>query len=166
MEAVARRAGVGKAALYRRWKSKRDMIAALIADWGGQATEIPDTGTLEGDLEVFLTAMLKWFQDPVTSRIFPDLVAEAQRDPKLKALLYSGFRVRRRGAAEKMLRRAIERGELPHGVDLELALDLMAAPLFWRAIVAQGDTSDPYIRTMTGALLRAIHATPGSSAID
>lgn len=47
-----------------------------------------------------------------------------------------------------------------HYVNVELALDLMAAPLFWHAIAAQGDTSDPYIRMMTGALLRAINATP------
>jgi len=41
---------------------------------------------------------------------------------------------------------------------------LMAAPLFWRAVVTQGDTSGPYIRTMTSAFLRAIDATPGHSA--
>ena len=160
MESVARRAGVGKAALYRRWPSKRAMIVALIADWGAEAAETPDTGALEGDIEVFLTATLKWFADPLNSRIFLDLVAEAKRDPKLKAMLYSGLRERRRAAAEKILQRGITRRDLPGDVDVQLALDLMEAPLFWRAVVTQGDTSGPYIRTMTGALLRAIDATP------
>ena len=67
-------------------------------------------------------------------------------------------------AAEKILQRGITRGELPGDVDVQLALDLMAAPLFWRAVVTQGDTSGPYIRTMTSAFLRAIDATPGHSA--
>ena len=164
MESVARRAGVGKAALYRRWPSKRAMIVALIADWGAEAAETPDTGALEGDIKLFLTATLKWFADPLNSGIFLALLAEAKRDPKLKAMLYSGLRERRQAAAEKILQRGITRGELSGDVDVQLALDLMAAPLFWRAVVTQGDTSGPYIRTMTSAFLRAIDATPGHSA--
>jgi AcrR family transcriptional regulator len=156
MESVARRAGVGKAALYRRWPSKREMIAALISDWGADATETPDTGSLAGDVEAFLTSLLQWFEAPLTSRIFPDLVAEAQRDPKLQALLHSGVRDRRRTAAEQILQRGITRGELPQDVDRELALDLIAAPIFWRVIVTQGDTSARYVRSMAAALLRAI----------
>ena len=135
-ESVAPRAGVGKAAL---------------------------TGTLKRDIELFLTATLKWFADPLNSRTFLDL-AETQRDPKLKALLYPGLRERRLAAAEKILQRGITRRDLPGDVDVQLALDLMEAPLFWRAVVTQGDTSGPYIRTMTGALLRAIDAMPGHTA--
>ena len=92
MESVARRAGVGKAALYRRWPSKRAMIVALIADWGAEAAETPDTGTLEGDIELFLTATLKWLADPLHSRIFLDLLAEAKRDPKLKSVVLGSAR--------------------------------------------------------------------------
>src|SRR6185436_16050606 len=120
MESVARRAGVGKAALYRRWPSKRAMIVALIADWGAEAAETPDTGALEGDIKLFLTATLKWFADPLNSGIFLALLAEAKRDPKLKAMLYSGLRERRQAAAEKILQRGITRGELSGDVDVQL----------------------------------------------
>lgn len=161
MESVARRAGVGKAALYRRWPSKRAMIVALVADWGAEASETPDTGTLESDIRLFFAATLKWFADPSNSTIFLDLVAETKRDPKLKGVLYSGLREPRQAAAEKILQRGITRGELPGDTDLQLALDLITAPLFWRAVVTQGDTSGTYIRTMTSTFLRAICATPG-----
>ena len=55
MEAVARRAGAGKAALYRRWPSKQAMTAALVSQAATEAPEVADTGSLRGDVRAFLT---------------------------------------------------------------------------------------------------------------
>jgi hypothetical protein len=90
-----------------------------------------DTGSLAGDVEAMLTSMLEWFEAPLTARIFPDLVAEGQRDPKLRVLLHAGVRDKRRATADEILQRAV--------------------------IVTQGDTSATYVRTLAAALLRAIH---------
>jgi AcrR family transcriptional regulator len=163
MEAVARRARVGKAALYRRWPAKRAMVAALLAEWGDEAAAIADTGSLAGDLERFLGSTLDWFADPQTSRILPDLVAEAQRDAALRAAL-AGLERRRRAAGETVLRRAIARGELAPDADVDLLLELMAAPLFWRAIVVRGEDTRRYRRTLAAALLRAFNARPPATA--
>ena len=54
IDAVARRAGVGKAAIYRRWKSKLDLTVALISDVAVRAIDVPDTGTLLDDVREYL----------------------------------------------------------------------------------------------------------------
>jgi AcrR family transcriptional regulator len=158
MEAVARRAGVGKAALYRRWPSKQVMIAALVSDWGAEAAETADTGSLRGDLEAFLQRTLRLFGDPLMSRIFPELVAEGQRNPPLATALRTGLQRRRREAGRRILDRALVRGELGASTDIELALDFMAAPLFWRTIVTNGEVSDGYVPRLADRILLALEA--------
>ena len=59
IEAVARRAGVGKTAVYRRWNSKLDMVLEIVSDVAGQSLALPDTGSLRGDLEVVLQIMAR-----------------------------------------------------------------------------------------------------------
>ena len=54
IDAVAKRAGVGKAAVYRRWRSKQDLTVALVAKFAVAAIDVPDTGTLTGDLRQYL----------------------------------------------------------------------------------------------------------------
>src|SRR5512140_3275447 len=64
MEAVARRAGVSKSALYRRWPSRQEMVAAAISRFSLEQSDTEDTGSLRGDLLRALTAMHRWLTDP------------------------------------------------------------------------------------------------------
>ena len=89
MEAVAKRAGVGKSALYRRWASKQDMALAVIAEFSVAKATFPDTGSLRGDMRAALDALMDWLTHPRFSRILPDLVAEMARNPELAALVES-----------------------------------------------------------------------------
>lgn len=159
MEAVARRAGVGKAALYRRWPSKLPMVAALLAKAGAPLAEIPDTGSLEGDVREFLVRTARLLRRPLVRRILPDLHAEMSRTSELAALVRSGIQTERRDRGSRLLQRAVERGELRPGVDMELALDLLGAPLHWRLVVTGLPTKPGYIEVlvvMTLAGLRAL----------
>jgi AcrR family transcriptional regulator len=161
MEEVARRAGVGKAALYRRWPSKRAMTADLVADWG-DVSAVADTGSLAEDLRAFLRATRAWLRTPQVARVFPDLIAEGRRDVQLAAVLRGGLQRRRREVGLELLARAKARGELPADVDEPLALDLLAAPLYWRTIVTAGDTSDAYIDRLALVLANALRTTTGT----
>lgn len=60
MEAVAKRAGVGKSALYRRWRSKHEMISAVVSEFSVSRAPEPDTGTLRGDLRESVQAVYDW----------------------------------------------------------------------------------------------------------
>ena len=165
MDAVARRAGVGKAALYRRWKSKEAMLTDLI----GQVVRsnlppVPDTGSLPSDLRQMLGAIREQLSDPLVARIGPGLLAEAA-DSALGLALRREIAVPRRAAALTMLKAATERGELPADLDVELAMDLLIAPLAFRLMVMDGPASDAYLDRLARSIEAALHAaTTGGQA--
>lgn len=154
MEAVARRAGVGKSALYRRWPGKGAMAAAAIGELGVPAAPRPDTGSLRGDIRVIVESMVAWLSHPQIGRILPDVIAEAVREPALDTALREHVGNPRRDAVRVVLDRAADRGEL--AVPAELALDLLAAPVYWRMIVRRGEHGAEYLDELTEALLRAV----------
>lgn len=139
MEAVAKRAGVGKSALYRRWPSKLDMTLAVVAEFSVGQAEISDTGSLAGDVRKSLEAMAHWLSHPQFSRILADLVAEMGRSPELSGFVEGMIGQPRRARGRILIERAIARGELDPDVDLEFALDLLPAPIYWRLLVRDGE---------------------------
>ncbi|MFG1792870.1 TetR/AcrR family transcriptional regulator [Nocardia sp. NPDC049149] len=158
MEAIAKRAGVGKSALYRRWPSKQDMVIAVLSEFSVELADVEDTGTLRTDLTASLRATHAWFTHPRMSTILPDLTAEAGRNPVLAEAVRATIGAPRRALGTRMLHRAIERGELPADTDIELALDLIAAPMFWRLNVRHATTEPGYLDRLTEHLLRALAA--------
>ncbi len=160
MEAVARRAGVGKSALYRRWPAKQDMALAAVAEFSVARAAAPDTGSLRGDVEAMLDALVAWLTHPQFARILPDLVAEAARNPEMSRRVESLVGNPRREHAAAVFRRAAARGEVADDVDLDLVLDLLAAPLYWRLAV-RGVAPDPgYVERLTATVLRLAGAAP------
>jgi AcrR family transcriptional regulator len=157
IDAVAKRAGVGKAAVYRRWRSKLDMTMALVPKTAVAAIDIPDTGTLRGDVLQYLRTARDALSHPMVRRIGPDLLAEAIRNPELAAVLGEHVREPRRIKAAELFTRAVERGQLPVGTDPDLALDLMAGPLYWRLAVMQLPVDDDYCEKLTDHIIAALH---------
>ena len=159
MEAVARRAGVGKAALYRRWDSKDAMLTDLVARAVREHALIhADTGTLRGDVEAYIRATFSELSNPLVSRIAPDFLAESPRNPPLAAALREVIATPRRETGHAMLSRAIDRGELPADLDHDLALDLLVAPLGFRLPISQGLIDDDYLRRLTDVTVAALKA--------
>jgi len=158
MEAVAKRAGVGKSALYRRWPSKHEMITAVVAEFSITRADLEDTGSLRGDLRLTLQAVHDWLTHPLFSRILPDLVAEGARHPESAERMSTAIGEPRRERAEAMLRRAIDRGELPGDTDLEMALDLLAALIYWRLVVRQASPGPDYLEKVAETILTALKA--------
>jgi AcrR family transcriptional regulator len=158
MEAVAKRAGVGKSALYRRWGSKDEMIAAVITEFSVTRAADVDTGSLRGDLRETMQALIGWLTHPLFSRILPDLIAEDMRNPERSRSTRESIGRSRREVGEVMLRRAIARGELPEDLDLELALDVLAAPIYWRLVVRQAEAEPDYVDRLVDYALRALGA--------
>ncbi|MDH2430578.1 TetR/AcrR family transcriptional regulator [Sphaerisporangium sp. TRM90804] len=160
MEAVARRAGVGKSALYRRWPSKQDMVLAVLAEFSVSPEEVPATGSLRADLLVMVRSVHGWLTHPLFATILPDLTAEAVRNPVLAAAIRAAIGEPRRGLAARVLRRAVARGELPADLDVDLALDLLAAPVYWRLSVRHAPVEPDYLERLVELILRALDARP------
>ncbi len=159
VDSIVRRARVSKAAVYRRWPSKDEMATALITDIAVHTIATPDSGSLRGDVVAFLTATHDAMRHPLAARIIPAVLAEAIRNPALAKLLRQTVETPRRTNAEHMLRRAIDRGELPPDCDLELALDHMIGALYFHALVRQRDLDRPAIGRLADGLIAAIATT-------
>ncbi|MFC4947998.1 TetR-like C-terminal domain-containing protein [Pseudonocardia sp. GCM10023141] len=153
LDAVARRAGAGKAAIYRRWTGKQPMTVALLSEVAIAAIDVPDTGTLHGDVRQYLATAREALEHPLVSRIVPDLLAEATRNPELAEALLGAVRTPRRNKAALLLQRAIDRGELPAGTDLETGLDLIGGPLYWRLIVIRSPIDDAYLDRLAARIV-------------
>jgi AcrR family transcriptional regulator len=160
MEGVAKRAGAGKSALYRRWRTKQEMVLAVLAELTVPMADTTDTGTLRGDIRASVSAIAAWLTEPPFSRIIPDLVAESARTPELAAAIAAAIGEPRRAMARPRLERAIARGELPADTDLEMAQDLVAALIYWRMVVRQAPVEPDYLDRVTDTVLRALGALP------
>jgi AcrR family transcriptional regulator len=137
MEAIAARAGVGKATIYRRWKTKEALFAEAIGSIAF-APEVPDTGSVRGDFEHVTGAALGRMA-PEAFRVLPRLLADAADDPELLEALHAALLRPRRAALAEILRRAAERGELRADVDIDLVTDMLIGPLITRILISGGD---------------------------
>lgn len=147
LERVAKQAGVGKAALYRRWSSKSAMASDLLAQVGLQITEVEDQGSLEADFEALLFAIRRILRHRTIRRVLSDLHAEIGREPALAAAIRP-FQQARRRRVGILVDRAIARGELEMPVDIETIADLLAAPLYWRLAVIGGRSDREHIKRL------------------
>ncbi|NEC90837.1 TetR/AcrR family transcriptional regulator [Streptomyces sp. SID12501] len=135
IEGIARRAGVGKTAVYRRWRSKLHLVLDLVSAIAVQGLPAPDTGTLEGDLRLLYELTSRALRHPVASQVIPDLQAEAARNPEIADAMQKALREGQEGVASGIVAAAEERGEVRSGIDPDLALDLISGPLYWRSVV-------------------------------
>jgi AcrR family transcriptional regulator len=160
IEAVARRAGVGKTAVYRRWNNKLEMVLEIVSGVAERAVPLPDTGSFAGDLALLMMIVSKALQHRIASQIIPDLMAEAARNPQIAETLQRALRTHQTAVGDKLVGRAVARGELPAGADPQLAVDLMVGPLYWRLAVARIPISDDHLERLTVAVTTALKSMP------
>ncbi|SCF26153.1 TetR/AcrR family transcriptional regulator [Micromonospora chokoriensis] len=145
IEAVARRAGVSKTAIYRRWSSKLDLVLEIVAAAAHGKLPALDTGTLRGDLALLFQAVAHALRHPLASQIIPDLLAEAARNPSIDETLRRVLRARQQEIGGRLVTRAVQRGELPADTDPDAAIDLIVGPLYWRLAIARLPITDTYL---------------------
>jgi len=156
IEAVARRAGVGKTAIYRRWSNKLEMVLEIVSAVAERSVPMPDTGSLAGDLQLLMFIVSRALQHRIASQIIPDLMAEAARNPKIAETLQRALRTHQRAIGDKIVGQAVRRGELPPDTNSDLAVDLMLGPLYWRLAVSRTPIDDDYLEHLSTAVLGAL----------
>jgi len=152
---VAARARVSKSTIYRRWPTKEHLVMAAFERW---PTLVPrDRGDLLSDLLDLYRQYLRSHYGTPTGAIFPALVAERVRNPELGVLFDSLMR-RRLDPTRVVVRRAIERGELPADTDLELAVEAITAAAVMRVYFLSTDLSVKAMRRLFVVQLRGLGA--------
>ena len=157
IEAVARRAGVGKAAVYRRFATKAELVVAVV-----RHTVVPaadhDTGSLHGDVLAFLRDASGLLSDRAAVALFADLTLQAARVAELAQLLDEAIAEPRRKLLSAAFDRAIARGELSPALDRELALDVVPGALHWRMVVRRRQLTDVELQRLADASVAGIQA--------
>lgn len=127
MDDIASRAGVGKAAIYRRWPSKAVVVADAIAHWRRRLgpVEPPNTGTLRGDIEALVAAVPDLNDAELnTIQVIVGVTTAAMHNPVLAAALDDLVLATPRHVVRAVLDHAVTRGEIPAGRDLSLIPDV------------------------------------------
>jgi AcrR family transcriptional regulator len=161
MDAIAAEAGVGKNTIYRRWRSKEELIADALRELTAELD------TQEGD--DLYSLLLEWthdfmrvFADPLLGRILPALLGELERNPEF-AQVYADRVVRpRREALIDLIGRAVDEGELRPGLDAQQVADLVIGPTLLRLLFPSGLPEVPpeYAETLLETIWRGIAAPP------
>jgi AcrR family transcriptional regulator len=150
---VAGRAGVGKATIYRRYGSKDELVTAAIAGLVSEIT-VPDTGRTRADLRALMRSAVQVYRGSLEAAVMPSLVDAMSRDAELARLIRDGYLAQRRAALRAVLERGIARGDLRRDLDIELALDVLGGPLFYRLLITGGPIDEQLAEGVVDLILR------------
>ena len=155
VEAVAERAGVSKATIYRRWPTREDLLLAAGGEMGPCPPD-PDCGDLRQELLVLIGALVSIIGDSPIGALLPATVEEAARNPRMRRRL-DAFIDARRDTMRAVLTRAEARGELRAGIDHELVIDLLVGPVFTRGLVTGMPLGSDLAARIVDAVLAGVH---------
>jgi AcrR family transcriptional regulator len=161
MDDVADRARVGKATIYRRYRSKDELVTAAVAALVSEI-RVPDTGSTHGDLLALMCSAVEVYGGSAEAAAMPSLVDAMGRDAGLARAVREGFLADRRAALRAVLERGVERGDLRADLDLELALDVLGGPLFYRLLITGGPIDRELAEGVVDLILRGF--APGKAA--
>jgi AcrR family transcriptional regulator len=162
LDDLAAASGVAKTTILRRWPSKAAVAAAGVERLALQSVDVPDSGTLRGDLYVLLRGAAETF---VRGRgaFVPRLLREAGHHPEITDLLFTVIHTRRQ-AYRRALALAIARGELAPSVDQDLLIDLLMGPIWTRLLITRDPITPAYVSSVIEAVLTAFEVKPATAA--
>jgi AcrR family transcriptional regulator len=161
MDAVASEAGVGKATIYRRWRTKQDLVVDTISDLNRAEATPPDTGSLESDLRAMLHSLVASISGP-TGAATLSLLSTVPHHPALAEAFRSGPIAVWQQAFQQIFERAAERGEAPAGLAGSVIGETTSALLVQRWLLTGRPVDEAYadevLDTVVMPLIR--RATP------
>jgi AcrR family transcriptional regulator len=150
MDAVAERAHASKATIYRRWSNKAELVVEALGIQQA-SLDIPDTGSLEGDLEFGLAQIFNK-EARMSAHVMLGLITALSRDAELRVVFRERFLEREDRALKMVFDRAVARGEISPERDLELLLKVLPA-FMMDYLLAHGEMPD---RAFTGRVIHEV----------
>lgn len=164
IDGIARSLGRARSSLYRRWPSKRNLVAyAVVNELGEYPAE--DTGTLRGDLLSAVTTLWRAFRGSL-GHALAGLMADMAHDAALAAVIRKDVLVPRRRSMREAIERAQVRGEAHHDMNMELLLDMLTAPFYFRTFFSHASMSLKDTAQIVDYVVRLIrpHDLPGAKS--
>jgi AcrR family transcriptional regulator len=142
LEGVARRAGVHKTTLYRRWGTRENLVLEAMLELAGEHISVPDTGSLRNDLRELARTAAANAARPEVAAMARAVVAESPRDARLAAA-NRRFWDERLALDGVIIERAIERGEVASGTEPAAVIESVLGPIHLRLLL----TGEPIDRS-------------------
>jgi AcrR family transcriptional regulator len=157
MDAVAERAGAGKATVYRRWPSKVQLtVDSVLCSKQLTIDEVPDTGSLREDLLSIATMASRFKNDELMSGLLSAIREEAE----VAAVFHEQFVSGRVGLMRAVLERARLRGEVPAGVDLDMVAAVAPAMIHYRKSVAHLPLDTAFVERLLDSVILPLALSP------
>ncbi|MEU9990148.1 TetR/AcrR family transcriptional regulator [Streptomyces sp. NPDC007971] len=153
VEGVAQHSGVNKTTLYRWWPSKSELLRDALLNSGMLSLDLPDSGSLKGDLSDLATQLQALLDEPRTSAVVEAALVGAVRHQAMRELV-THFLEDRLGRHQPIFARAVERGELPADFDPALLVDAMAGALWIRLLVRRKPAESDFTDRLISMLLQ------------
>ncbi|MGP3937634.1 TetR/AcrR family transcriptional regulator [Nonomuraea sp. KM88] len=150
---VAANAGVGRTTIFRRYPTKRDLLVEAFSLVSLERFQVDDTGSVRGDLEEALSRIMREFGKPEMRMLLRQGLGEACRDQDFTGL-FREVMERRLDLISMLVRRGVERGELPAATDAALIADLVSGVI---AVRVANDTPLPDSTEITALVDGLLH---------
>jgi AcrR family transcriptional regulator len=144
MEGVAARAQTGKAALYRRWPRKEDLVVDAVEHVLPSASDLPDSGELREDLLELLRRLTAVLNSPAGCAL-QCLMSETERDESFARLLHERVKEPRKRMFLDLLARGAERGQVRPGAATQLVAEVGPAMVMQRFLADGAPVPDDYV---------------------
>jgi AcrR family transcriptional regulator len=155
IEGVAARAEVGKPTIYRRWKTKAALAMDAFLEAVNPELTFPDTGTASEDFREQMQKIVKLMNSP-KGEVLASVIGYGQANEELIAAFRENWLIPRRKDAKKIFQRGVERGELRADVDVEVAIDALYSPLFYRLLLKHQPLTDKLVNELVDVVMSGL----------
>jgi AcrR family transcriptional regulator len=159
MEAVARLAGVGKPTVYRNWASREDLAMAALLKSGAPRTKVKETSSALDDLGRQLVKVAQAFAS-ARGRNAALMVASADQDSELSKAFRNQVMLASREEGRSILKRAITEKNVRKDIEIEVALDMIYGPIFYRLQVGHAPADVAFVEGLMREAMRGL-SKPG-----
>ncbi|MGY1985264.1 TetR/AcrR family transcriptional regulator [Blastococcus sp. SYSU DS0669] len=160
MDAVAAEAGVGKATIYRRWRTKQDLVVDTISDLNRDVAQSPDTGSLEGDLREIMRTLVGVVNGP-TGAATLSLLSTVPRHPALAEAFEQGPLAVWRQSFEKVWQQAEARGDVGPEFRSSVAAETISALLVQRWLLTHRPVDEAFADEVLETVVLPLVRTQG-----
>ena len=157
IEGVAAKAEVGKPTIYRRWKTKAALVMDAFLEAVNPEIAFPDTGIAKEDFREQMQKIVKLMNSP-RGEVLANVIGCGQADEELIKAFRDNWLTPRREDAKRIFQRGVERGELGKDIDVEVAIDALYSPLFYRLLLKHQPLNQNFVDRLVDAVMNGLIA--------
>jgi AcrR family transcriptional regulator len=152
VDEISRRSGVAKTTIYRHWPTRTDLLRDACSTLS-TPLETPDTGSFQSDVTALTTNLAHILRSAKWTSVLPSIIDAAERDPDI-ADLYSKLQRGYSAPFETVIKRALQKGELPANAEAAVLIAALTGPLFYRRWFSREPLTDTFAKQIALLAIR------------